>query len=267
MEQTQKSKKIDNYVMEEVLGSGQFGDVYKGLNIITQEHVAIKTIKREILKDAKFYELLENEIKVLKACNNENIIKLYDIKKTSNNIYLIIEYCNNGDLSQYLKKLGGKVPEKDAIQILKQVFNAFTTLKAENIMHRDFKPQNVLIHNGKIKVADFGFCKLLGNSTQTSTMLGSPLNMAPEIMNGTPYGVQADIWSVGVAFYEILFGDYPFKGKNIDDQYYNITHKSVQFPDEIPVGEATKQIIKKMLVVDPKARATWDEQFTDDIFK
>jgi len=116
-------------------------------------------------------------------------------------------------------------------------------------------------------LADFGFCKLLGNNTQTNTMLGSPLNMAPEIMSGLPYGVQADIWSVGVAFYEILFGDYPFKGKNIEDLYYNITHKSVQFPDNIPVSDATKNIIKRMLVVEPNNRANWNELFVDDIFK
>jgi len=80
---------------------------------------------------------------VLKACNNENIIKLYDIKKTSNNIYLVLEYCNNGDLSDYLKKHGGRLPEADAVNILKQIFGAFHTLRAENIMHRDFKPSNV----------------------------------------------------------------------------------------------------------------------------
>jgi len=80
---------------------------------------------------------------VLKACDNENIIKLYDIKKTSNNIYLILEYCNNGDLSDHLKENGGKSWENDAIAVLSQIFNAFKTLTAEKIMHRDFKPSNI----------------------------------------------------------------------------------------------------------------------------
>jgi len=97
----QKNKKIDNYILESKLGEGQFGDVYKGRNLLNDDEVAVKTVKREILKDAKFYELLETEIKVLKACDNENIVKLYDIKKTSNNIYLILEYCNGGDLADH----------------------------------------------------------------------------------------------------------------------------------------------------------------------
>lgn len=96
-------KVVDNYVLERVIGKGQFGEVYKGYNKITGEDIAVKTVSRKNLK-GKFYELLENEIKVLRTCNNPNIIKLYDIKKTKNNIYLILEYCNEGDLMQFIKK-------------------------------------------------------------------------------------------------------------------------------------------------------------------
>ena len=88
----QKNKKIDNYILESKLGEGQFGDVYRGKNLLNDDEVAVKTVKREILKDDKFHELLETEIKVLKACENENIVKLYDIKKTKHNIELL-----NGD--------------------------------------------------------------------------------------------------------------------------------------------------------------------------
>lgn len=123
-------------------------------------------------------ELLENEIKVLKTCDNDNIIKLYDIKKTANNFYLIIEYCNEGDLSVSLKKKKN-FPEDDAIEYLVQIISAFKTLVKNKIMHRDFKLANILMHDGTIKIADFGFSKLLTNEEFTETMLGSPLNMAP----------------------------------------------------------------------------------------
>jgi len=96
-------KIIDNYVLERKIGNGQFGDVFKGYDKSNNQDIAIKVVKRELLK-GKFTELLENEIRVLKTCNNDNIIKLYDIKKTSNNFYLIMEYCNEGDLMVYLKK-------------------------------------------------------------------------------------------------------------------------------------------------------------------
>lgn len=95
-------KIVENYVLERVIGKGQFGQVYKGYHKITKMDIAVKSVSRKNLR-GKFYELLENEIKVLKCCNNNNIIKLYDIKKTANNIYLMIEYCNEGDLYQNLK--------------------------------------------------------------------------------------------------------------------------------------------------------------------
>ena len=84
-------------------------------------------------------------------------------------------------------------------------------------MHRDFKLANILKHNGIIKLADFGFAKLLGNDNYTNTMLGSPLNMAPEILDGKEYNSKADIWSIGTCFYELLFGRPPFKAGNIID--------------------------------------------------
>ena len=100
-------KLVDSYVLERSIGKGQFGEVFKGYNKQTNVDIAVKCVKRwwvfqifrELLK-GKFTELLENEIKVLRTCNNDNIIKLYDIKKTANNIYLIMEYCNEGDLSR-----------------------------------------------------------------------------------------------------------------------------------------------------------------------
>jgi len=95
-------KVVDNYVLERVIGKGQFGQVFKGYDKRTGKDIAIKVIRRDKLT-GKFIELLENEIKVLRFCNNNNIIKLYDIKKTKSNFYLILEYCNEGDLSQYIK--------------------------------------------------------------------------------------------------------------------------------------------------------------------
>ena len=106
---------------------------------------------------------------MLKTCDNRNIIKLYDIKKTANNFYLILEYCNEGDLSQYLKK-NKTLSEKEAIEFFIQILNAFKTLNKHKIMHRDFKLANILMHDGEIKIADFGFSKLLTNEEFTETM-------------------------------------------------------------------------------------------------
>lgn len=125
---------------------------------------------------------------------------MYDIKKTSNNIYIILEYCNEGDLDQYLKKRK-KFTEEEALDFLIQILNGFKTLVQNKIMHRDFKLANVMKHNGEVKIGDFGFSKLLGDDEYTNTNLGSPLNMAPEILRGKQYNQKADIYSVGVTFY------------------------------------------------------------------
>jgi serine/threonine protein kinase len=95
---------------------------------------------------------------------------------------------------------------------LEQLFEAFKILTASNIMHRDLKPSNILIHNGKIKLGDFGFCKSLETQRDLAqTMLGSPIYMAPEILKGEIYTIKADIWSLGVVIYEMAFGFCPFE--------------------------------------------------------
>lgn len=256
-------KIVDNYVLERVIGKGQFGEVFKGYNKTTGEDIAVKTVNRKNLK-GKFYELLENEIKVQRSCNNANIIKLYDIKKTANNIYLVLEFCNEGDLMQYLKDKS-KLTEDEAIEFLCQIFNAFKTLFKAKIMHRDFKLANILKHNGLIKIADFGFAKLLGNDTFTNTMLGSPLNMAPEVLGGKDYNNKADIWSVGTCFYELLFGRPPYTAANIVELLNNIQKKPLYFPKNVTMSPIVEDLLRRMLVVDPNQRADWSEIFEHKI--
>ncbi len=143
-----------------------------------------------------------------------------------------MEYCNEGDLSAYLKKKK-TLNEEEAIEFFIQILNAFKTLVKNKIMHRDFKLANILMHDGEIKIADFGFSKLLTNEEFTETMLGSPLNMAPEVLGGTQYNSKADIWSIGVVFYETLYGTPPYKASNMVDLINNIKNKPLNFPKSI----------------------------------
>lgn len=256
-------KVVDNYVLERQIGKGQFGEVYKSYNKVTGEDIAVKTINRASLK-GKFYELLENEIKVLRSCNNINIIKLHDIKKTKNNIYLMLEYCNEGDLMGYLKEKG-RLTEDEAIDFFIQILNAFKTLVKNKIMHRDFKLANILKHNGTIKIADFGFAKLLGNETLASTTLGSPLNMAPEVLQAKSYDNKADIWSVGTCLYELLVGKPPYTAKNIQELISNINTKPLKFPKGISISPVVEQVIRQMLVVNPSQRISWEELFSHEV--
>ena len=123
-------KAVDIYVLDKKIGAGQFGDVFKGYSKLDGSDVAVKTIRRDRVKGnfflipGKFTELLDNEIQVLKSCRNNNIIRLIDIKKTVNNIYLILEYCNEGDLGVYLKDKKN-IPEEEAVEYFVQILHGF----------------------------------------------------------------------------------------------------------------------------------------------
>jgi serine/threonine protein kinase len=149
----------------------------------------------------KLSEFTNNEIAILSKINHINIIKFVEMLRTANNYYLVYEFCNGGTLSEHIKSKG-KLTEPEAIKIFLQLRSAFEELYAENILHRDLKPTNILFHNGVVKLADFGFCKeLLKENDMTQTMVGSPIYMAPEVLKGLIYDSRADIWSLGVILY------------------------------------------------------------------
>lgn len=144
---------------------------------------------------------------MLKACDNPHIIKLLALKKTPHNYYLMLEYCDGGDMLAKVREVGA-LPEQQVLGYLGQILNAFQTLTTHKIMHRDFKLANILLHQGQVKIADFGFAKLLAGEDYTNTMLGSPLNMAPEVLGNSKYNSKADIWSIGACIYEMIYGKY-----------------------------------------------------------
>jgi serine/threonine protein kinase len=148
--------------------------------------VAIKVIKIEKFKmSPKLEECTINEIQTLSKIEaNEHVVKFVEILKTVNNYYFVYEYCNGGTLERMIKN-EGHFAEQKALLYFMDMLKAFRTLSRYNIMHRDIKPGNILLHNGVIKIADFGFCKPLNSARDLAqTMLGSPIYMAPEILKG-----------------------------------------------------------------------------------
>lgn len=132
---------------------------------------------------------------------------------SEDSLMIVTEYCNGGDLEHYLNKKK-KLSEDEATTFLKQILNGFKGLHQVNAMHRDFKVANVLMHEGICKIADLGFAKQMESQSLTSTVLGTSITMAPEVLSEKPYGMEADIWSLGVVYYQFLYGRYPFHGKN-----------------------------------------------------
>lgn len=150
--------------------------------------------------------------------------------KTTNNFYFVYEYCNGGTLDKLMNK-EGPFSEKRALSFFRQMVEAFKVLSKQNIMHRDLKPDNILMHNGMIKLGDFGFCKPLESASEMAcTMLGSPIYMAPEVLKGETYNMKADIWSLGVVLFQMVFGKCPFESKSIAKLIKLLDEEDLVFP-------------------------------------
>lgn len=132
---------------------------------------------------------------------SKNIIEVYDIYTTKNNTYIITEFCEGGDLSKLISSRKG-MPEKEAVDFLRQVVSGTSEISSNRIIHRDLKPANILLKNNKVKIADFGFAMKSSESKKYSSYnVGSPIYMPPEALNDNKYSFKSDVWAIGVIFY------------------------------------------------------------------
>ena len=257
-------KIIESYALHEQIGEGEYGKVFKGVDSKTKREVAVKVINVNKFKEnPKLEECTLNEIDVLSRIDSPHIVKFIEILKTANNFYFFYEYCNEGTLEQKIKKFG-RLPEQLVLDYLSQMLEAFRILASRNIMHRDLKPSNILVHEGRIKIADFGFCKSLEtNKDLAQTMLGSPIYMAPEVLKGEIYTVRADVWSLGVVLYEMLFGYCPYEESSIARLINLLDEQQLSFSPEVArMTPELEELIRRMLVKDQFKRITWDEIFS-----
>ncbi|CAO0790614.1 unnamed protein product [Mucor circinelloides] len=284
---TSSDKKIEtvgDYQIQNRIGQGSFAVVYKAQHKDTHKTVAIKCVKRSKLTK-KLLENLESEISILTAIRHDNIVGLIECQKTDAHIYLVMEYCSMGDLSHYIKEVrsnkalkgpAGGLPESVVRHFLKQLANALLFLRSQNLIHRDIKPQNLLLTPSNtpnddlpvLKVADFGFARILPNASLADTLCGSPLYMGPEILSYKKYDAKADLWSVGAVLYEMVTGRPPFRAQNHIELLKKIQENNdkIQFPDErhsdIVIGSDLKDLIRKLLKKNPVERASFEEFFS-----
>ncbi|RMC05872.1 hypothetical protein DUI87_17415 [Hirundo rustica rustica] len=210
---------------KDLIGHGAFAVVFKGRHKEKPElEVAVKCINKKNL--AKSQTLLGKEIKILKELKHENIVALYDFQELANSVYLVMEYCNGGDLADYLHTM--RTLSEDTIRLfLQQIAGAMKMLHSKGIIHRDLKPQNILLsyaggrksnpNNIRIKIADFGFARYLQNNMMAATLCGSPMYMAPEVIMSQHYDAKADLWSIGTIIYQCLTGKAPFQASSPQD--------------------------------------------------
>ena len=245
------------YYYNEPIGYGSFSTIFKGYSYTNcNKPVAIKKITKII--DKKYFDL---EVKVMKYINHPNILQIYKVIKKNDTIFLVLEYCNGGDLSNYIATKNNIFDKRYFRQILK----GLEYLYNNKILHRDIKPQNILIHNHNIKISDFGFAKSFEKNDLITTFCGSPLYMAPEIMRNREYNFKSDIWSLGVVLYELIVKEHPYYCNNRNELMGLVKNNNFKI-DFTKIHNTTKQkFIKKLLNSNPNKRLTWNKIFIKQI--
>src|SRR3990167_1430985 len=267
------SKKVKDYTLKDQIGQGAFGTVWKAFQDgVADKIFAVKQIEKKKLAKAKDLQHLQQEIAILQQISHENIVKIHPVIQTDNNIYIVMDYCEDGDLNSILRlKTGVGLTEKEALYYLKQILSAMAELQKRRVIHRDIKPANVLLHKGKIRLADFGFAK---EADETSTRVGTPHYMAPEILfdspNGNIFNSKVDIFSLGALYYEMLYGKLLFGGESVEAVRRTI--KQVLASGSIDksalprISEESKDLLVGMLKFEATERITWEGIFNHPVF-
>ena len=227
--------KVIKEIFPVLLGSGSFGNVYLVRHNITQEEYAMKVVDKKKLSQSygNSYEQILNEIKIHSKLDHENIIHLYNVYEDEENIKIIMEYAQKGNLFDVIQKEKKGISEEKAYKYFIQIINAVYYLHQHNIIHRDIKPDNILIsEDDTIKLCDFGWAKELTLENR-KTFCGTAEYMAPEMVTSENYGFGVDIWSLGNLLYEMIFGHSPFEGENMNSIMINIKTKDLTYDKPI----------------------------------
>lgn len=252
---------IGDYIYSrKYIGCGSFSKVFKGYHKKTNVRVAIKKISLNGINDPSLIEHIWQEIELMKSLDHPNIVKFYEAIIKKDYVYIIIEYCNSGDISKYITS---PCNEKFAKDIIKQVADALKYLNEKKVIHRDLKPKNILLTNNNIvKIADFGFARIIKDEKNElmETLCGTPLYMAPEIVTIKKYTNKSELWSLGIIMYEILTGYHPYKNsKNILDMLEKIKSLKLKFP--VYLTPECSDLLSLLLEKDPNKRISWNDFF------
>ena len=254
--------KIDDYLITKELGKGSYAVVKLATHKLTKNKYAIKIYSKQSLIDPQKRNTVKNEINILKQIDNENVMKLYDVIDTPSNLYLVLEYINGINLLEIIKNEKYHfLKEQRAKKIFLQVVKGISYCHKKNIFHRDIKLENILVlKDDTIKIIDFGFGIKCNKDTYQKLFCGTPSYMPPEIVKKEKYiACYSDIWSLGVLFYAMLFGIFPFKGKDDDELFEKIIEAKLSFPEYNQIGDKIKELFNKIFVINPIRRISLDD--------
>lgn len=222
------------YEVLSVLGSGGMGKVYKAHDRELDRLVALKVLRPDLMTDPLALQRFKQELVLARSISHPNILRIHDLGEYKNIKFISMAYVDGGDLTHRLK--AGRFTPERAVQVMKQLCEALAAAHSANIVHRDLKPQNILLdQEDNVYVSDFGVAKTLEsgrtNVTRTGAVLGTPLYMSPEQVEGKPVDHRCDLYSLGLIFYEMLTGVLPFSGDSTFQLMYQRVHQVPRRPD------------------------------------
>lgn len=264
---------IEGYTVVAKIGQGAFGVVYKAFkNTDPYTFYAIKEVKKfQLSRNKKLERCFHTEIEIMRTIYHENIMHCYDVVSDDIYYFQVLDLCEEGDVEQFILNSPIKcVDEAQAVKWLQQILNGFCRLHEKQVMHRDFKPANVMLKDGNAVIGDFGFAKM---ASQGLTKCGTPVTMAPEIMHlgeGETFSNSVDIWSIGVTYYMMLIKfSGPFECKNMADLKRSImktSGKNLDFYTINDVSEESLDLMREMIVDRPEERIEWGNIFHHRLF-
>ena len=264
----------DLYNLQGKIGEGKYACVHKAVHKASERIVAVKILEKENLNSNEF-NMIQNELDILKICQHPNIVKLYDVIEDSEKLHIIMELVEGPELFSYLEKKDFNISECEANKIIYKLSSALFYLNVFGIVHRDIKPENILLTNDnanyEIKLIDFGLGIILGPNEKSDQPFGTVSYVAPEVLCGNDYDKSVDIWSLGVLSYLLLVGRLPFD--HPDDDENEIARQTIN--DPVPftekkweiISQEAKSFVNMCLVKDPLTRINITEILKHDWIK
>ena len=265
-----KGQKIsDRYQIIKSIGEGGMANVYLAYDTILERNVAVKVLRGDLANDEKFVRRFQREALQASSLSHPNIVEVYDVGEDNGEYYIVMEYVEGKHLKGLLKKRG-KLTIPEVVDIMIQVTSGLTVAHDSYIIHRDIKPQNIMIlDNGLVKLTDFGIALAMNSTqlTQTNSVMGSGHYLPPEGASGKGATLQSDIYSLGILMYELLTGKLPFRGETaVEIALKQLKEPMPSIRKEIPdIPQSIENIILRATAKNPKNRYADAREMHDDL--